>query len=157
MSSAMIASGLPALATASSSRQQLADVGDLLVDQQQERVFKLYRHGVLVGHEVRREVAAVELHAFDHFQLVFEATTFIDGDDAFLADFLHGIGDDLTDVGVAVGGDGAYLGDGLRLGAGHGQLTYLLDGSVTAWSMPRFRSIGFMPAVTPFMPSVTMA
>ncbi|MNE14168.1 hypothetical protein D3C80_1070310 [compost metagenome] len=29
--------------------------------------------------------------------------------------------------------------------------------TATAWSMPRFRSIGFMPAATAFRPSCTMA
>ena len=43
---------------------------------------------------------------------------------------------------------GDLLGGGLDLGD---------DGLVTALSMPRFRSIGFMPAATDFRPSRTMA
>ena len=54
-------------------RQQLADVGDLLVDQQDHRFFELGGLVLLVVDEIRREVAAVKLHALDHFQLVRQA------------------------------------------------------------------------------------
>ena len=100
-------------------RQQLADVGDFLVDQQDVGVFQLDRHGVLIGDEVGREVATVELHAFDDFQLVFEAATFVNGDDAFFTYFLHRFGNDLANALVAVGRDGAYLGNGFGVGAGY--------------------------------------
>ncbi len=108
-------------------RQQFADVGDLLVDQQQQRVVQLGNHGVRLVDEVRRQVAAVELHALDNGQLVLEARTFLNGDHAFLAHALHGLGDDLADGLVGVGGDGADLGDGLGVGARLGQLLQLGD------------------------------
>ena len=66
-------------------------------------------HGVRLVDEVRRQVAAVELHALDNGQLVLEARTFLNGDHAFLAHALHGLGDDLADGLVGVGGDGADL------------------------------------------------
>ena len=75
---------------------------------------ELGRHLLRVGHEVRREVAAVELHALDHLELGLHALRFFDGDDAFLADLLHRLGEHLADGLVAVGADGADLGD-LRL------------------------------------------
>ena len=53
-------------------RQEFADVRDLLVVQQDEGVLE---QGLLllgVVDEVGREVAAVELHAFDHFELVLQ-------------------------------------------------------------------------------------
>ena len=64
-----------------------------------------------VGDEVRREIAAIELHALDDIERGLHRLGFLDGDDAFLADLLHGFRDHLADRGVAVGGDGADLGD----------------------------------------------
>jgi hypothetical protein len=60
---------------------------------------------------VGREVALVELHALDEFDLGLEALAFFDGDDAVLADLVHGLGDDLADLLVLVGGARADLGD----------------------------------------------
>lgn len=88
---------------------------------------KLGSHGVRLVHEVGRQVAAIELHAFDDGQFVLQARAFLDGDHAFFTDLLHGLGDDLADGLVGVGGDGAYLGDGLGVGAGLGQFLQLGD------------------------------
>ena len=74
--------------------------------------------------EVGREVAAVELHAFDHVQFVVQALAVLDGDDALFADLVHGVGDDLADRLVRVGGDGTHLGD---LFAGGGGLAGFLQ------------------------------
>src|SRR3712207_9556841 len=75
-----------------------------------------------VGDEVRREVAAVELHAFHDIELGLGGLGLLDGDHALVADLLHGMGDHLADVLVAIGRDRADLGDlvgGLHLlGAG---------------------------------------
>src|SRR5690606_24876950 len=82
--------------------QQVADVADLLVENQDIRIFQ---HGnLLVGivDEVGRQVAAVELHAFDDVQFVFQRLAVFNGNDAFLADLVHRIGDDFADGGVAV-------------------------------------------------------
>src|SRR5690606_9438037 len=108
-------------------RQQFADVGNLLVDQQQQRAFQLGHHGVRLVDEVRRQVATVELHAFYDGQFVFQARAFFNGDHAFLADLLHGFGDDVADGAVGVGGDGANLSDGLGVGARLGQILQLGD------------------------------
>jgi hypothetical protein len=75
--------------------------------------------------EVGRQVAAVELHAFDDFEFVFQRLAVFDGDHAFLADLVHRVGDDLADIGVGVGGDRADLGDFLGRGAGLGDLLQL--------------------------------
>ncbi|MPN00460.1 hypothetical protein SDC9_147655 [bioreactor metagenome] len=77
--------------------------------------------------EVGRQVATVELHAFDDIQLVLQALAVFHGDHAFLADLVHGIGDDLADAGVGVGGNGADLGDFLGGGGGLGSLLQLFD------------------------------
>src|SRR5690606_33012550 len=81
-------------------RQHVADVRDLLVEQQHQRVLELYALALLVVDEVGREVTAVELHTLDDVQLVFESGTFLNGDDAFLAYLLHRLGDDLADFGI---------------------------------------------------------
>ena len=90
-------------------RQQILHRADLLLVNQDHRVFENHFHPLGVGHEVGREVAAVELHAFDHFERGFERLGFLDGDDAVLAHLLHRLGDDLADRRVAVGGDHADL------------------------------------------------
>src|SRR3546814_2930698 len=73
----------------------------LLVDQD-IRILKLDRHLFRVGDEIRRQIAAIELHAFDDIKLEFETLGLFDGDDAFLADLLHRLGDLLADDGVAI-------------------------------------------------------
>src|SRR3990167_6529951 len=108
-------------------RQHFADVGDLLVDQQDQRGFQLGDHGVGLVDEVRRQVATVELHAFDDRQFVFQTRTFLDCDHAFFTDFFHGFGNDVADGAVGVGGDGADLGDRLAVGARLGQVLQLGD------------------------------
>ena len=56
-------------------------------------------HALGVGHEVRRQVAAVELHALDDVERRLHRLGLLDGDDAFLADLLHRLGDHVADVG----------------------------------------------------------
>src|SRR5690606_19610468 len=107
------------------NRQQFADVADLLVNQQQQRAVQLGHHGVRLVDEVRGQVTTVELHAFYYRQLVFQARAFLNGDHAFLAYTLHGFGDDVTDGGVGVSGDGTHLSDGLGVGARLGQVLQL--------------------------------
>src|SRR5471030_1416507 len=105
--------------------QQVADVGDLLVVQQHVGI--LQQRDLLVGivDEVGREVTSVELHAFDDFELVNQGLAIFDGDHAFLADFVHGLGDAIADGGVRIGGNGADLGDFLAGGAWLGNLLQL--------------------------------
>ena len=86
-------------------------------------------HALRVGDEVRREVAAVELHALDDFEDGVEAARLFDGDDAVLADLLHRLGDDVADLFVVVRGDGADVGDVLALDR-LGHLVDRLDGGL---------------------------
>ena len=116
-------------------------------------VIQLDAHVLLVIDEVGREVTAVELHALDHLQGVFEPLALFHRDHALLADLAHGLGDDLADGGIGVGRDRAHLGDGLLVVAGLGELLQFLDRrALTHLSMPRLRSIGFRPAATDLMP-----
>jgi hypothetical protein len=108
-------------------RQQIADVRDLLVVQEDERVFQDGDLLVRVVDEVRGDVAAVELHALDEVELVLEALAVFHGDDAFLADLVHRFGDRLADLRIRVGGDRADLGDFLGGRARLGDLLQLLD------------------------------
>src|SRR5690606_16143973 len=109
------------------NRQQIANVADLLVVDQDIGIFQNGNLLVLVVDEVGRQVAAVELHAFDDVQLVFERFAVFNGDHAFLANFVHGVGNDLADGLVAVGRDGANLSDFLAGGAGTRDFLQLFD------------------------------
>src|SRR6478735_1722164 len=104
-------------------RQHVLDGRDLLVRDQDERVVEDSFHAVRVGHEVRRDVAAIELHALGVFLLEAQALALFDGDDAVLADLVHHLGDDLADFRIR-GGDG---GDGRDLLAVVDRAGLLLD------------------------------
>ena len=101
-------------------RQQVTNVGNLLVVQHDEWIFQQRDLLVRVVDEIGRQVAAIELHAFDDFQFHFQALAVFDSDDAFLANLFHGFSDLLANIGIRVGGDRTYLGDffvgGGRLG-----------------------------------------
>jgi len=94
-------------------------VGDLAFVKENAGVVELALLGLGVGKEVRGDVAAVELHTLDNLKLVLHGLTVLAGDDTLLANALHGGGNELADVGIAVGGDGGDLlnlllgGDGL--------------------------------------------
>src|SRR6266705_2643921 len=108
-------------------RQQVADVGNLLVVQKHVGIVE-DRHLLLgVVDEIGRQVAPVELHAFDHLELGLQAFAVLDRDHAFLADFLHCVRDDRADFRIGIGGDSAHLGDLLACCAGLGNLFQLLD------------------------------
>ena len=68
-------------------------------------------HALGIGHEIRREVAAIELHALDDLERRLERLALFDGDDAVLADLLHRVGDDPPDRLVVVRRDRADLRD----------------------------------------------
>ena len=62
-------------------------------------------------HEVGREIAFVELHAFNDVEGCFDGFGLFNRDRAVFADFVHRISDDLADCGVPVGRNGCHLGD----------------------------------------------
>ena len=61
--------------------------------------------GLLFGivHEVWRNVATVELHTLDNINGSIHTLGLLNGDDAFLLDGLHSLGDELADFLVVVG------------------------------------------------------
>ncbi len=104
-------------------REEVLHRRDLLLVNQDDRILEHDFHALGIGHEVRRQIAAVELHAFDDIERGLERLGFFDGDDAVLADLVHRFRDDLADGGVAVRRDRADLGHHV---AGHGP-GHLLD------------------------------
>src|SRR3989442_13401138 len=73
---------------------------------------KVGKDGVITFEESKTmepTVEVVELHAFDYFEGGLHRLGFLDGDDAILADLLHGFGDDAAHLLVGVGTDGAHL------------------------------------------------
>jgi hypothetical protein len=66
-------------------------------------------HLFRVGHEIRREVSAVELHALDHVEHGLGGFCLLDRYHALGADLLHGLRDQLADHRIVVRGDGRDL------------------------------------------------
>src|SRR5882672_2820844 len=87
------------------------DRGDLLVMDQDVCVLEDDLHPLRIGDEVGREVSAVELEPFDHLQSGVEAPRLFHGDHPVLPDLLHGLGDELSDLGIVVRGDGRHVRD----------------------------------------------
>src|SRR6202163_4298591 len=97
-------------------RKKFIQLRKFLFVDQDVGIFHFNAHLVGVGDEVGRDVAAVELHAFDDLEFGLQRLGFLNRDDALVADLLHGVGKELTDFRVAVGGDSADLGDFLVRG-----------------------------------------
>ena len=74
-------------------------------------IFEDALHPFRIRHEIRRQIAAVELHAFNDIESRFKALGFFNSDHALFTDFVHRLGDNIADGGVSIGGDGADLGD----------------------------------------------
>ena len=127
---------LAALGHRLENRDEVVHGRDLLLVNEDQRVGELDLHLLLVGDEVGREVAAVELHPLDGLEDGLEGVVLLDRDDAFLAGLVHRLGEDLADGGVAVGGDGGDLGDVILAVGGDARLLeglgHLLDAGVDA-------------------------
>src|SRR3712207_6953140 len=118
-----------------SQREQVLHRADLAVDDEHVRVVEDGLHALGVGDEVGRDVALVEAHALGELELEAEGVALLDGDDAFLADLVHGLGDELADGRVS-GGDRRGGGDLLlgldvlgdrkstRLNSSHANISY---------------------------------
>src|SRR6185437_14365968 len=92
-------------------RQHRLQAGKLLLVQEDIGVLELGDHLLRIGDEVRRDVAAVELHALDDLDFGVERLGFFDRDHALVADLLHRLRDHLADGGIAVRRNGADLRD----------------------------------------------
>lgn len=96
----------------------------IFFDDEHNRVFQDRFHLLRVGHEIGRQEAPIELHAFDNLQNRLRGLRFLDRDDAFAADLLHRLADQFTDERVVVRGDRCHL---LFLAAGRNRSGYLLE------------------------------
>ena len=92
-------------------REQVLQRADLLFVDQDVRVLELALHRLGIGDEIGREIALVELHAFDDFERGFDRLGFLNRDGAVLADLVHGIGDDFADLRVPVRRNRGHLFD----------------------------------------------
>src|SRR6202521_3548397 len=90
--------GLAHLGGLLEQRKKILHRADFLFVDEDANVFEDAFHALGVGDEVGRKVAAVKLHAFDYFKGGLHRLGFLDGDDAILADFLHGFGDYAADL-----------------------------------------------------------
>src|SRR5579859_3635501 len=102
---------LAALRDLLEQREQVLHRADLLFVDQDVGVLQGNFHPLRIRHEVRRQIPAIELHAFDDFQLGLERLRLFNRDDAVLANFLHRLGNDLADGLVVVRGNGPNLGN----------------------------------------------
>ena len=137
--------GTAGLGDALEERKHILEVGDLLLEKEDEGILELALHAIGSGDEVRREVALVELHTLDDVESRLERLGLFDRDRAVLADLIHRVGNHLADFNIAVGGNRGDLSDlvgrlhllgelGDRLGNGGGSLvdTVLKGHSVRA-------------------------
>ena len=76
---------------------------DFLVVEQDVWVVHLTLHLLGVGHEVRRDITAVELHAFNNLHCSVGAFSLLDSDHALFLHLAHSVGDELADFSVVVG------------------------------------------------------
>ena len=92
-------------------RQKILHRADLLFADQDQAILKHALHPIRIGHEIRRKIAAIELHAFDDIQRGLDGLGLFNRDDAILADFLHRLGDNVADGGVVIGRNRSDLSD----------------------------------------------
>ena len=90
-------------------RQHGLERGELLLVQEDINVLQFSDHLVGVGDEVGREIAAVELHAFDDIEFALGGLGFLDGDDTLVANFLHRFCDHVTNRRLTIGGNSTNL------------------------------------------------
>ena len=125
--------GTAGLGDALEERKHILEVGDLLLEKEDEGILELALHAIGSGDEVRREVALVELHTLDDVESRLERLGLFDRDRAVLADLVHRVGNHLADFNIAVGRNRGDLSDlvgrldllgelGDRLGNGGGSL-----------------------------------
>ena len=135
----MMTSGLPDCMTFSSSGSRSLTERDLGVGDEDVGVLEDGLHALGVGDEVGGDVALVEAHALGELELEAEGVALLDGDDAFLADLVHRLGDELADLRCrpaemdAVAAICSLVSTSLAM-ASSSSLT-----ASTAFSMPRLR------------------
>ena len=97
--------------TCSRSGSKGCKLDSLLLVDQNVGVFKLGDHFLGIGHKIRADIAAVELHAFDDLELGRQRFGFLNSDHALIADLLHRLGHHAPDFDITIGADRGDLGD----------------------------------------------
>src|SRR5246127_1142225 len=90
-------------------RKNIFQAGDLLLMDQDVSVLEDRFHMLRVGHEIRRQVAFIELHTLYHFEGGFDPFCLFHRDGTVLANFVHRVGNNLADRYIPVGGNGCNL------------------------------------------------
>ncbi len=91
-------------------RQNLLDIGNLLISDQDAGVLQRGFHLIHIGSHVGRNIASVELHSFHQIQLGLHGLGLFNGNNTVSADLLHGIRHQLS-YGIISGRDGCHSGD----------------------------------------------
>ena len=107
--------GLARLGDGLEQREHVLEARDLLLVDQHVGVLEDRFHRLGIRGEVRGEVALVELHALNDVEGGLDGLGLFDGDGAVLADLIHGVGNDVADGLIPVGGDGGDLADFLAV------------------------------------------
>src|SRR5437667_3358930 len=124
--------------------EQLFDAADLLLVIEDVSIFELGFHRLRLGHEVGREIALVELHAFHNFKRGLNRLRFFNSNSAVLAYLVHGFSDEFADGSISVDRDGGDLFDlvlvfhllGNPGELRHGSLDGLLNAALNANRVP---------------------
>lgn len=90
--------------------QQVSQRTNLVIAQQYTRISEFDLHLFGVGDKVRGHVSPVETHAIHDIDHGFGGLGFLHAHHAFHTDLFQGVGDQLTDQGVVVGGQCGHLG-----------------------------------------------
>src|SRR5699024_8349707 len=67
------------------NRKQILHIANLLVEDQDVRLFHLCNHILRIGYKVRRKISAVELHTFNRFEIGFSTFGFLNGNHTVFA------------------------------------------------------------------------
>ena len=84
-------------------RQDILDGGNLVVGHEDVRIVQLSGESLVVGCEVRGNVALVKLHTLNSVDVDAEGLGLLNGDNAVLADNVHSVGNLATDDWVTCG------------------------------------------------------
>ena len=68
-------------------------------------ILKLDLHFFSIRNEIRRQIAAVELHSFNNLQIGVERLGFLDRDDTGIANRIHRLRQHVTNFSVTIGRD----------------------------------------------------
>ena len=98
--------GFAALGNLLEQRQKVLKIADFLLVDQDIAAFQDGLHGLIVGDEIRREIALIELHALDDLECRINAVGLFHGNGPVVAYLIHCVRDDATDFLVAVRRDG---------------------------------------------------